>query len=115
MHFTLDKGLAGPDHSLSADPQELKALVSQVREAETMRGISKIAPSKTEMETRMLFRRSVVAVKNLEVGHIVSREDLSLKRPGTGLKAKNIPSLLGKKLKTKVARDTPILIEHLED
>ncbi len=113
-HFTLDRSLPGPDHFFSAPPEEMTALVQGVRKIEKMLGTGDITPGKAEQTIRKKFRRSVVAARDLSKGTILAREDLALKRPGTGLKAKEIPQLLGKCLRVDVAVDQALRLEDIE-
>lgn len=113
-HFTLDRNMPGPDHSFSADPGELKRLAENVRQLEKMLGNGAIEPSGMQLEIRKSFRRSLAAASDLPEGWVVRREDLTLKRPGTGLRARDINLILGKKLKRHVAGDeiiTPDMVE----
>jgi N,N'-diacetyllegionaminate synthase len=107
-HFTLDKGLPGPDHAMSADPGELAAIVTAVRRMEAMVGRKSLDIPPREQEIRHTFRRSVVAARPLQKGTVLTAADLSLKRPGTGLRAREIPKLLGRVLDSDVAADTRI-------
>ena len=104
-HFTLNKNRVGPDHSFSADPNELKLLVKSVRTIEKMIGDSKPDQSDREIEMRKLFRRSIVAARDLDKGKILSIQDVSLKRPGNGLRARETPRLIGKQLKKSARKD----------
>lgn len=113
-HFTSDRNLPGPDQSLSSDPQEMKALVDAVRRMEKMKGESQFAPSATEKTKLKEFRRSIVAVRGLDKGHSLKKEDIALRRPGTGLRARELPEILGKKLKISVQENQQILSEMLE-
>lgn len=108
-HFTLDRALPGPDHALSSDPAEMRRLVEAVRRTERMLGDGRIAPSVSERETRSQFRRSVVAARALKRGHVIGRDDLQLKRPGTGLRAREMPMLLGGVLRRDIGEDEIIL------
>jgi len=112
-HFTLDRNMEGPDHSLSSDPDELKMLVKGIRQVELMMGAGKIEPSVTEKVMMKDFRRSVVAIKDLSKGHVIKREDLVLKRPGQGLRAREIPKILNRKLKRTIKQDEIITLKHL--
>lgn len=87
-HFTLDKGLAGPDHWFSADCKEFSELVMAIRDAEQMTGSPRVTFSKTEAEGRFNFRLSCVAAKNISQGEIITREHIAFKRPGNGFPPK---------------------------
>lgn len=98
-HFTLDKNLAGPDHRFSMDPDELKLLVASIREAEVMIGSSSLFPTKSEQKSRKNFRLSCVASRSIPAGHILTRDDISFRRPGSGLPPKMINFLIDRKIK----------------
>lgn len=95
-HFTLNKEAAGPDHWFSADPDELKDLVSKVREAETMTGITQFVLSKDELKMKKDCRRSIVAKEGIEAGQTIKKTDLTLARPGDGLPPKYLQFLVGR-------------------
>jgi len=112
-HFTLDTNLPGPDQALSSDPAEFTALVNAVRRVEKMRGSELVEPSTPEKETRKIFRRSIVATEALPKGHKIRREDLHVKRPGDGLRAREIPKVLGKTLRREIQKDEKIVFKDL--
>src|SRR5262249_7290519 len=81
-HFTLDRNLPGPDHSFSANPEELASLNTAVRNLEKNLGESEIRPTASEKTSLLEFRVSCVAVRDLPAGHVVTREDVVFRRPG---------------------------------
>jgi N-acetylneuraminate synthase/N,N'-diacetyllegionaminate synthase len=113
-HFTTDRNLEGPDHALSSDPEEMTALVKSIRRMESFLGQENLAPSPTEeAKSRKEFRRSLVASKDFPAGHRLIEGDLCLKRPGTGLRARELPLLLGKTLNQPLKTDEAIAWDHL--
>jgi N,N'-diacetyllegionaminate synthase len=113
-HFTLNKERIGPDHFFSAEPGEMKRLVEAVRKIGKMLGDATMDQSAREVEVRKKFRRSIVAASDLSAGHVVAREDLVLKRPGNGLRGREIPRLIGWRLKKSVKKDRRIYFSMLE-
>jgi len=113
-HFTLDKGLPGPDHAMSADPGELGEIVNAVRRMEAMLGNKTLDIPPREHEFRHVFRRSVVAAHALQKGARLAATDIVLKRPGSGLRAREMPKLLGRVLNRDVAADSQIAWEMFE-
>ena len=107
-HFTLDSNLPGPDHRASAEPDELKRLIGQIRDVEQALGSTDKAPTEAEMNVRAVARRSVTAARDLEAGHQLASEDLALMRPGTGIPPKQLADVAGRRLKSGVAAGTPI-------
>lgn len=84
-HFTLDRNLDGPDHQASLDPSELKAMITAIRNVEVAMGdgVKKITPS--ELGNIMVVRKSIVAKVNINKGEQFTSENLTSKRPGTGI------------------------------
>lgn len=103
-HFTLDKDMAGPDHSFSADPKELAALVASVRYVEKALGSPEIKPTEKDKKMRMLARRSIVAARTIEKGERISRAMIEYKRPGTGLMPKETELILGKQARRTIQK-----------
>lgn len=96
-HFTLDRALPGPDHTLSSDPAELVGLVAGVRRVAKQLGSRDLLPSHGEQVARQQFRRSVVAAVNIPEGATIAREMLCLKRPGTGIPPCEMDRLIGRR------------------
>jgi N,N'-diacetyllegionaminate synthase len=104
-HFTLDKGLPGPDHSTSCTPDEFTALVSTIRECEIVRGTGLKEPSPVEVENAKGMRRSIVAARPLKAGTVITPDVIAFKRPASGISPRLLPELLGKTLRVDVAAD----------
>lgn len=101
-HVTLDKKLPGPDHKASITIEEFEELVNSIRKVEKMLGTKQKSFSKEELEIKTAVRKSLVAVKDLPVGHILTDDDICFKRPGTGISPINKELFIGKRLKTPV-------------
>ncbi len=114
-HLTLDKSLPGPDHRASADPAEFAALVAALRRVEPMLGDGIKRPHPVEENTRDVARRSVVSTRALPAGHVLTQDDLALRRPGTGIAPDRIESLAGRRLREAVAADVPLQWSILEE
>ncbi len=84
-HFTSDRTLPGPDHQASLDPQELNQLVQQIREIEQALGDGIKRPTASEWKNREVARKSLVAAKAIEASEVFTAENLTCKRPGTGV------------------------------
>ncbi len=114
-HFTLDKNYSDfRDHQLSADPAEMKELVTRIRFAEKMLGSEHKVLQKCEEEALPLLRRSIVADKVLPEGHIISIEDLTWTRPGNGLPPGQESLLEGKKLNKSMRIGNIIKLEDVD-
>lgn len=84
-HFTLDKGMPGPDHRASLEPAELKAMVSAIRNVEAALGDGTKAPRPVEERNKLVARKSIVASTPIKKGDLFSAANLCAKRPGTGV------------------------------
>lgn len=84
-HFTLDKTLPGPDHKASLEPDELSLMVRSIRNIENSMGNGVKKPSPSELKNRPVIRKSIVASRPIKTGEAFSAENLTAKRPGTGI------------------------------
>jgi N,N'-diacetyllegionaminate synthase len=113
-HFTLDHNLPGPDHWFSEDPDGLSEWVSTIRKSFRILGQSLVKPTAAEMEMRILARRSIVALTDLERGETLTGQNMGLKRPGSGLPPVLYEQLLGRKTTRKIARGALIKMGDFE-
>lgn len=95
-HFTLDRNLPGPDHWFSEDPASLKYYIQLIRESSVIMGSGRLVPSQAEYEMRKLARRSLVTKRMVVAGQVLTQDDLTLKRPGTGLPPQMLDEVLGR-------------------
>jgi N,N'-diacetyllegionaminate synthase len=101
-HFTLDRNLPGPDHKASLEPEELKAMVTSIRNIElSISGSGIKEPSVSESKNKSVVRKSIVAGINILKGEIFSESNLAVKRPGTGMDPMTWDNVLG----TKAVKD----------
>lgn len=84
-HFTLDKNMEGPDHKASLEPEELKAMVSAIRNIEQALGTGHKTISESERKNIEIARKSIVAARTIKVGEVLTEENLTVKRPGNGI------------------------------
>ncbi|HEH5157318.1 TPA: N,N'-diacetyllegionaminate synthase [Campylobacter coli] len=96
-HFTLDKNMPGPDHKASLEPDELQELCTKIREIESALGDGIKQASKSERKNIGIVRKSLVAKKKIKKGEIFSEENLTTKRPASGISAMRYDEYLGKK------------------
>lgn len=95
-HFTLDKTLPGPDHKASLEPAELEKMVRAIRDIELALGTGLKCPQPSEFKNKTIARKSLVAASDIKVGEIFTEQNLTTKRPGSGLSPNLYWSLLGK-------------------
>ena len=95
-HFTLDRSMDGPDHKASIEPEELKKMVSSIRNIEKALGSEEKKVSPSEAENITIARKSIVAAKEIQKGEVFSDENLAVKRPGTGISPMRWDEIIGK-------------------
>ena len=103
-HFTLDRNLPGPDHQASLEPDELRAMVAAVRDAEAALGDGVKKPVPEEEPVAKVARRSLYWAESLPAGTVVRAEHLVALRPGTGVSPEMQSTLIGRELARDVER-----------
>ena len=100
-HFTLDRNMEGPDHKASLEPSELREMVSAIRHIETALGNGIKTPSPSEKKNIEIARKSIVAKTPIRQGELFTENNITVKRPGTGISPMRWEEVLGR----KAARD----------
>lgn len=100
-HFTLDRNMEGPDHKASLEPDELKNMVRSIRHIEEAIGSGTKKPSPSETKNKAVARKSIVAKTKIAVGEFLTEDNITVKRPGTGISPMKWPEVIG----TKAIRD----------
>ena len=113
-HFTLDKNLPGPDHAMSLNPEELREFVAAVRTAQAALGDGVKQPHPSEIETRTVARRSLVSARPIKAGSKLAEDDVTLKRPATGIDPRMWDAVRGRTVVVDIPEDVPITWEMLE-
>lgn len=114
-HFTLDRSLPGPDHAASLQPDELKAMVIAIRNIEMAisgRGVKE--PSASELNNKVLIRKSIHLSKDLKEGDTINKSNLISLRPGDGLSPMKIDEIIGKKVNRDLAQYHKITLSDLQ-
>jgi N,N'-diacetyllegionaminate synthase len=123
-HLTLDRTASGPDHAASLDEAGMAEYVRQARQAaaalragEGLNRPTEPLPGKRvldrERDVRAVSRQSITTTRDLPAGHVLRAEDVTFKRPGTGLLPFELPRALGRPLARAIAADMPIMAEDL--
>ena len=95
-HFTLDRNMEGPDHKASLEPDELKAMVSAIRNIEkAVGGDGTKHISDSERKNIAISRKSIVAARDIKKGELFTEENLTVKRPGTGISPMCLEEVIG--------------------
>ncbi|WP_097014069.1 N-acetylneuraminate synthase [Anaerocolumna aminovalerica] len=95
-HFTLDKGLPGPDHKASLEPSEFTKMINSIRNIEKAIGDGVKKPSESETKNITIARKSIVAKRDIKKGEILTEANLAVKRPGNGISPMKWFDVLGK-------------------
>lgn len=94
-HFTLDKNMEGPDHKASLEPAELKAMVTSIRNIEKALGSGQKHVSDSECKNIEIVRKSIVAACPIKKGETLTEDNLTVKRPATGISPMKWESVVG--------------------
>ena len=106
-HFTLSREFETPDSFFSIEPQELKSLVENIRVAEKSLGKVHYSLTKAQKKSR-IFRRSLIAVKNIQKGEAFAEENIRSIRPGYGLHPRYLKDILGRRAVCHIKKGTPL-------
>jgi len=103
-HFTLDKNMEGPDHKASLDPNEMKNFINEINNVSLLLGDGIKRMHTDEVSTANVARKSITVNKQLKKGSTLIKEDLIIRRPGSGISPKYLDYVVGKKI-NKVKND----------
>ncbi len=109
-HVTLSKGEAGPDHQASAEPDELAAMVREIRRFERMAGDGVKRPAECEGT----IGQSLVAARDLHAGHVITPECLTTKRPGWGMRPYELARVIGRRLEKDLDAEDVLTPDHID-
>jgi N-acetylneuraminate synthase/N,N'-diacetyllegionaminate synthase len=110
-HFTISRKLKGPDHRFSLEPKELKEMIKSIRDVELSLGSPIKKTQYEEKEMEKLARRSIIARVDILRGTKITKEMLTIKRPGYGIKPKFIDIVVGREAKKDIMEDECITWE----
>lgn len=113
-HFTLDKGMPGPDHWFSEEPAGLAEWISTIRTADKLLGCSFLRPTEAERKMRLVARRSVIALRDIAIDEILDTNNTGLRRPGDGLSPDMLNKLLGLKANRTIQKGERLSIGDMK-
>lgn len=111
-HFTLDKKMSGPDHRASLEPEELKNMVKNIRNVEIALGNGEKKITSSEKANIFVVRKSIVASKEIKKGQLFTEENLTIKRPGTGINPMHWNKIIGMSASRNFQEDEQIECER---
>ena len=109
-HFTLDNTLPGPDHKASLEPHALKEMVAAIRNVEQALGDGVKRPTASEQKNMSVARKSIVASKVIKIGDLFTADNLTVKRPGTGMSPMRWDEVIGQTSRYTFIPDEPIVL-----
>ena len=104
-HFTLDKTLQGNDHYHAMDPDDVRTFFRNIEFIKTINGQYDKVPLECEAAARMQARRSIIANRDIDVGEVITVDDLTFKRPGTGISPNELNNVIGREVKKFIKED----------
>jgi len=112
-HFTLDKSIEGNDHYHAMNPADLRTFRENVGRLTTTTGESRKRPVAAETDSRRHARRSLVAARAIESGERLAREDIAIKRPGTGISPTLLDVVVGRAAAVDIPADEILTWEQV--
>lgn len=104
-HFTLDRKMQGPDHKASLEPDELISMVRSIRNIELAIGNGEKKLSNSEKKNIKVVRKSIIAKSAIKRGEILSKKNITVKRPGNGISPMRWDEVIGTKAKKNYKED----------
>ena len=113
-HFTLDRNMVGPDHLASLIPEELKQMVTSIRNIElAISGNGVKEASESENKNINIARKSIYLKNDVLSGHIINIHDLIMKRPGDGISPMQVDKIIGKKILSDLKKDHKLKLKDI--
>ena len=112
-HLTLDKSKVGMDNGMATEPPEFTALAEKCRNIQKAMGTRERVLTQQELDQRKNMRRSLIAVRDIKAGEILTEADLYAKRPGTGIAPDRAGEIIGKAVRRDIPADTVIMPEDI--
>lgn len=113
-HLTLDRGLSGPDHSASLEPEEFAHMTAGVRRVSAMLGDGIKQRTAREHDTAHVARRSVAALRAIPAGTVIDADMLVCRRPATGIAPRDLQRLPGRRMRVDVPAGTVLQWDQVE-
>ena len=104
-HFSLSRDMEGPDHVASLEPNELKEMITSIRNIEKALGDGVKKPSASEKKNIEIARKSLVATRNIKSGELLSSDNIIAKRPGYGISPMQWDNVVGSRAKRDFQED----------
>ena len=112
-HFTINKSMIGPDHKSSLSPRELCVMIKSIKDIEQALGDGKKHLTEKEQRNKKLARKSLIAKVDIRKGTRITENEITIKRPGTGLSSKYLRYVIGKIVKHDIKKDELLKLSDL--
>ena len=113
-HFTLNNEKIGFDNQMATEPEAMKNMIDSCKNVYLSMGSKKREVNTEELEQRIKMRRSLISQRSLKKGHIISEEDILMKRPGDGIPPNEINKIIGCKLLEDIDEETQFKLEKID-
>jgi len=113
-HITIDRNMEGGDHKASLEPHEFKYMVETIHRLRIALGDGVKRCTLSEQNVRDVARKSIVAIRNIRKDEIIGKNDLAIKRPGTGISPKFIEKIVGSRARNEILKDHVIKWSQLD-
>tara|TARA_B100000073_G_C23737667_1_gene572757 strand:- start:2066 stop:3070 length:1005 start_codon:yes stop_codon:yes gene_type:complete len=107
-HLTLDQTMEGPDHKASLEPDQFAMMIQSIRTVEEAMGDGVKRPTASEHANLLVVRKSIVASHTIRAGEPFTTENITTKRPGSGISPMSWDDLIGRKATRDYALDEMI-------
>jgi len=107
-HFTLDCRMEGPDHKASLEPDQLREMVRAIRHISMALGDGVKQASPSESKNIGISRKSIIAATQIRLGEVLTEQNLTVKRPGTGMSPMRWDEILGSTAQQDYAPEDPL-------
>ena len=112
-HVTLDRNMEGPDHRASIEPDEMKQLVTTIRQVEAALGDGIKRPMPSEIANKLRIQKSLVSTRSISAGETIQEADLTCKRPGNGLSPKWFDRVVGRKAARQIQKEAKLELNSI--
>jgi N,N'-diacetyllegionaminate synthase len=113
-HFRDVKNFSSPDDVIALTKEQFSSMINSIRTIEMARGTGKKNPSESEKKNLLTNRVSIISLTEIKKGQTISKDSIDIRRPGTGIQPKYFDSILGKRIKIDIAKNTPITFDMIE-
>ena len=113
-HFKDERNLSSPDDVLALDKEKFASMINSIRLIEKAKGDGIKTPTISEQKNLLTNRVSIVSIKEIKAGEIISENSIDVRRPGTGIQPIHFEEIIGKRAKVDILKEVPLSFDMLE-